>query len=86
MTLRIAAEKNSALLCALGYKTFEQAFRELNNQKDFDDLYATPILISHRFARKDCLYQIVGLGSFAIASIWRGQPIGLMVEERPEHG
>lgn len=36
MTLRIAAEKNAALLCALGYKTFEQAFRELNNQKDFD--------------------------------------------------
>ena len=36
MTLRIVAEKSAARLCALGYRTFDHAFRELNNQKDFD--------------------------------------------------
>jgi GNAT superfamily N-acetyltransferase len=36
MTLRIAAEKNAARLAPLGYATFDQAFREMNNQEDFD--------------------------------------------------
>lgn len=36
MTLRIVAENNAARLGRLGYETFDQAFRELNSQKDFD--------------------------------------------------
>ena len=36
MTLHIVAEKKAARLSPLGYKTFDQAFRELNNPKDFN--------------------------------------------------
>ena len=36
MSIRIVAEKDAALLSSLGYRTFHQAFRELNDPVDFD--------------------------------------------------
>ena len=36
MNLHIARETNAALLSTLGYQTFAQAFRELNNPEDFE--------------------------------------------------
>lgn len=36
MTIRIVAEKDAARLSSLGYSTFNQAFRELNNPEDFE--------------------------------------------------
>ena len=36
MTLRIAAEMDAGLLSTLGYQTFAQAFRALNNPEDFN--------------------------------------------------
>ena len=36
MTIRVVAENKAVFLCSFGYRTFDQAFRKLNNQKDFD--------------------------------------------------
>jgi GNAT superfamily N-acetyltransferase len=40
MNIRIAPEKNAARLSSLGCRTFDQAFRELNNPEDFDTYLA----------------------------------------------
>lgn len=44
MTIRIVPEKCAARLCSLGRRSFEQAFRHLNNQEDFN------AYLSHAFA------------------------------------
>ncbi len=36
MGIHVAAENNATLLCRLGSRTFIQAFRAMNNPKDFD--------------------------------------------------
>lgn len=46
-----------------------------------DRFYKVPWLISHPDARKDCLYRVKGVESFAIQWIIKDQPIGLLVEE-----
>lgn len=40
MTIRIVAEKDAARLSSLGYRTFNQAFRALNNPKEFNTYLA----------------------------------------------
>ena len=36
MKLRLAAEDDAGILCRLGQKAFDQAFRTMNNQQDFE--------------------------------------------------
>jgi hypothetical protein len=48
-----------------------------------DRFYNVPWLISHPAARKDCLYRVLAVESFALQWITQGQPIGLVVEEVP---
>ena len=70
MTIRIAAEKDAACLSSLGCRTFEQAFRELNDPEDFD------AYLAHAFSLKTISDELEdGRANFFVA--YQGvEPVG----------
>jgi len=46
-----------------------------------DDLKKVKLLISHPKAKKDCLYKILGIESYALQELGKGSPVGFLVEE-----
>lgn len=50
--------------------------------RDLSPLYKIPWVISHPKARKDCLYKLIALETYAIGGIYpKGMNIGIVVEE-----
>ena len=70
MTIRIVVEKNAALLCTLAYKTFDQAFRKLNNQKDFD------AYVSHAFSLDTISAEVMDSRAEFFVALKRDEPVG----------
>jgi len=70
MTIRIIAEKNAALLCTLANKTFDQAFRKLNNQKDFDAYF------SHAFSLDTISAEVMDSRAEFFVALKRDEPVG----------
>ena len=70
MTIRIVVEKNAALLCTLAYKTFDQAFRKLNNQKDFDTY------VSHAFSLDTISAEVMDSRAEFFVAFNRDEPVG----------
>jgi len=70
MTIRIAPEKNAVRLSTLGYQTFDQAFRELNNQKDFD------AYLSHAFSLDTISGELRDIHSEFFIAFQGDEPVG----------
>jgi len=70
MTIRIVVEKNAALLSTLAYKTFDQAFRKLNNQKDFD------AYVSHAFSLDTISAEVMDSRAEFFVAFKRDEPVG----------
>ena len=70
MTIRIVVEKNAALLCTLATKTFDQAFRELNNQKDFD------AYVSHAFSLDTISAEVMDSRAEFFIALKKNEPVG----------
>jgi len=70
MTLRIVIETNASLLSSLGYRTFDQAFREMNDPEHFN------AYLAHAFSLKTISYELEdGQADFFVA--FQGdEPVG----------
>ena len=70
MTIQITAEKNAALLCRLATKTFDQAFRKLNNPEDFD------AYLSHAFSLDTISAEVSDNRVQFFVAFKEGEPVG----------
>lgn len=70
MIIHIVAEKNAALLCTLATKTFDQAFRKLNNQKDFD------AYVSHAFSLDTISAEVIDSRTEFFVAFKGDEPVG----------
>jgi len=81
VTLHIVVEKNAARLGLLGYETFDQAFRKMNNQKDFD------AYVAHAFSLDTISSELKDSRAEFFVALQGDEPVGyfkLFVGPAPE--